>query len=126
MDAPTEFVFLQLGTVLQLMITHLKRNHIDKVSLRKTKLMHIFNVLFRFAVMMCFKYRLINVVWKLSIVLVVCNHSLKTGVIVIFKPKCSFNRNNASPIDRFTKLVLYFFISIAWKVFMFEGNAPKP
>lgn len=42
MDAPTEFVFLHLGTVLQLMIIHLKRAHIDKVSLRKTKLMKNF------------------------------------------------------------------------------------
>lgn len=45
MDAPTEFVFLHLGTVLQLMIIHLKRGHIKKkkkVSLRKTKLMKIF------------------------------------------------------------------------------------
>ena len=30
MDAPTEFVFLHLGTVLQLMIIHLKRAHIEK------------------------------------------------------------------------------------------------
>lgn len=76
---------------------------------------------------MCFKHRLIiaavqsvkkpvdrhnDFVWKWSVLFGSLQAQPKDRVIVIFKPKCSFNRDNVSPIDRFTKLVIYVFISI--------------